>query len=49
MKSVKEMADEYARIYNKTINTFPVLAYDTNDTQSKIEFYKKAENSIHQV
>ena len=42
MKSVKEMADEYARIYNKTINTFPVLAYDTNDTQSKIEFYKKS-------
>ena len=42
MKSVKEMADEYARIYKKTINTFPVLAYDTNDTQSKIEFYKKS-------
>ena len=42
MKSVKEMANEYARIYNKTINTFPVLAYDTNDTQSKIEFYKKS-------
>lgn len=42
MKSVKEMTDEYARIYNKTINTFPVLAYDTNDTQSKIEFYKKS-------
>ena len=25
-----------------SINTFPVLAYDTNDTQSKIEFYKKS-------
>ncbi len=42
MKSVKEMTDEYARIYNKVINTFPVLTYDINDIQSKIEFYKKS-------
>lgn len=42
MKSTKDMANEYADLYNKLISRFPISHLDPNEIQSKLEFYKKS-------
>lgn len=41
MKSLKDMADEYSEIYNKTISSFPISDDGIDCTQLKLEFYQK--------
>lgn len=43
MKSLDDMAVEYTNIYNNIINAFPVLRYNMNDTQAKLDFYQKSD------
>lgn len=42
MKSVKDMTDEYTKIYNNIIKSFPVSGIDSDEIQSKIEFYQNS-------
>lgn len=44
MKSLKEMGDEYAELYNQTINRFTISNSNKNNSHLKLEFYKKSKD-----